>query len=303
MLGGMFDIAKFNKKALEVLDCHPGLTLSELIQIMKLGSWFRDYYILPMGGAIWSCSYKAVMDFPAATFVNFFHNHGLLSLNHRPQWYTLKNKSIDYVQAIEKSMEKSGVRVKKAELISVTRQTNAVCIQGQNHGPKHFDDVIFACHPADILKILTDVSGQEKNILLKFNQQKNIAYTHRDINQMPKIKKCWSSWNYLYSKGSENKAVSLTYWMNKLQNIKTSSPLFVTLNPVITIPDDKIYDVHDFYHPIFDHQALDGQRELKDLQGVNKTWFCGAYLKYGFHEDGVKSSIDMVQKMDETIPW
>jgi predicted NAD/FAD-binding protein len=145
---------------------------------------------------------------------------------------------------------------------------------------------------------LQDATNIEINALSKFSRQKNIAYTHSDPNLMPKLKKCWSSWNLLYSNNSEQN-ISVTYWMNKLQHIKEDYPVFVTLNPVFEISQDKIFDIYEFYHPVFDHQSIIGQREIEILQGKNKIWYSGAYLRYGFHEDGIWSAKNIISKMNE----
>lgn len=298
MLKGVWDIIKFNKNSLKVIKQFPGLSLQELISKMNLGSWFKQYYLLPMGGAIWSCSYAKMLDFPASTFVNFFNNHGLLSVSNRPQWYSLKNKSIAYVSSLEKLIKNKAKVILNSRIDSVIRNEKGVEIQTAS-GIDHFDEIIFACNPTEILKLLKDPSSDEKNILEKFTCQKNIAITHGDIKQMPKLKKCWSSWNYLYDQNLKSDRVSVTYWMNKLQHINQDFPLFVTLNPIEKIEDEFIYDIHEFYHPVFDQKAINAQKEISDIQGLNKTWYCGAYLRYGFHEDGISSSINILDKINK----
>jgi len=298
MLKGIFDILKFNKSAMNFVAKAPDLTLGELIDQMKLGSWFREYYILPMGGAIWSCPYEAMMEFPASTFVNFFENHGLLSISNRPQWYTLKNRSISYVRALEDLIEKSGRIIKNASIDYIKRTQSGIELKESGQEFCNYDEVIFACHPKEVLAMLKDPSSQEQIALEKFSRQKNIVYTHSDSSQMPKLKGCWSSWNYLYNK-EENSKVSVTYWMNKLQHIDESFPLFVTLNPTRPIAQDKIYDTCDFYHPVFDQKSIEGQKAIDKLQGVDKIWFCGAYLRYGFHEDGIWSATNIVNKINQ----
>ena len=303
MLKGITDIFKFNKNALKSLQNSPNQTLGEFISIMKLGAWFRDYYILPMGGAIWSCPPEKILDFPASTFINFFNNHGLLTINNRPQWYTLKNKSISYVQAIEQALESDVKIVKNASIDFVDRTEEGVEVVANGEEPETFDEIIFSCHPTEILKILKNPSAKEQGIFSNFLAQKNIVYTHCDEKQMPRLRKCWSSWNYLLDKNSENSSVSVTYWMNTLQHIDKSSPVFVTLNPNKPIDENKIYDVHEFNHPIFDSAAIGAQSQIDEIQGEHNLWFCGAYLKYGFHEDGIWSAINMLNKMGKETPW
>jgi predicted NAD/FAD-binding protein len=298
MLRGIFDILKFNKNAVNFVQQFPGITLGDLIAKMNLKSWFKDYYILPMGGAIWSCSAQKMMDFPASTFVNFFDNHGLLSINNRPQWYTLKDKSISYVNVLRKLIEDKHQIIPNAKIESIKRTETGVEIKESEKVATYYDEVIFAAHPVEILSIIKDASPEEKSILEKFSRQKNTAYTHCDPGQMPKLKKCWSSWNYLYRKDSKESTVSVTYWMNKLQHIDENYPIFVTLNPINPIPEDKTYDINEFYHPVFDKTAIEAQKAIDNIQGKNKLWFCGAYLRYGFHEDGIWSALNVLSKMN-----
>lgn len=297
MLRGIFDILKFNKNAINFVKKFPSITLGELIDKMNLKSWFKDYYILPMGGAIWSCPSQTMMDFPASTFVSFFDNHGLLSVSNSVQWYTIKEKSISYVEVLTKLIEEQGRIIKKSSINYIKRNETGIEIKESGRDLDYYDEVIFACHPTEILNLSEDLTTQEKSILEKFSKQKNTAYTHCDERQMPKLKRCWSSWNYLYQKGFKEQNVSVTYWMNRLQHIDESFPLFVTLNPLKPIPQEKIYDIYDFYHPVFDQKSIDGQKELENIQGVNRIWFCGAYLRYGFHEDGIWSMLNVLNKM------
>jgi len=299
MIMGLFDINKFNKHSLNFAKANSGLTLGELIDQMKLGKWFKNYYILPMGGAIWSCSYKKIMDFPALSFVTFFHNHGLLRIDNRPQWYTPKYKSIDYVSKIQNLIDEVGEIISNITIEKIVRFPDKVLIIDKYDRKHEFDEVVFACHPTDILAILKDPTEVEKKILGKFTKQKNIAFTHCDITHMPINKKCWSSWNYLYDSEGENENVSVTYYMNKLQHIDDKYPVFVTLNPIKEIAKNKIYDQHEFYHPIFDQNAIDGQKNMDKIQGIDRLWYVGAYLNNGFHEDGIVSSINMVKKINE----
>ena len=299
MLKGIYDIIKFNKHAVSMVKKSNLITLRQLIDEMKLGDWFKNYYILPMGGAIWSCSLKVMLDFPASTFVKFFDNHGLLSIVNRPQWYTLKDKSISYVKLLETEINKKGKIITNAVIKSIIRKKQKVEIDREDSQVESFDEVIFAIHPEEIVKILKDPTTKERNILEKFSRQKNTAYTHCDENQMPILNKCWSSWNYICQENTANHKVSVTYWMNKLQHIDLSFPLFVTLNPIEQIAQDKLFDIYEFYHPVYNNEAIEGAQELEKLQGKNNTWFCGAYLRYGFHEDGIASAINLLSKMDQ----
>ena len=297
MLRGVLDIIKFNTKAKDLIKESPNLSLGELIKKMNLGSWFRDYYILPMGGAIWSCPSSTMLSFPATTFVSFFDNHGLLSLKNRPQWHTIKNKSREYVKALVISISKNNTLKKNCNIEYVDCLDSKIQIKEYEEDPDVYDEVLFACHPVEILSVLKSINPAMQNALKKFSREKNIAYTHFDSEQMPKEKKCWSSWNYLYRKGEESSRVAVTYWMNKLQHISLKTPLFVTLNPVSPVAKEKIYDTHEFYHPVFNQDAIDGQLALQEIQGDRHVWFCGAYLRYGFHEDGVWSAAEVSKRI------
>lgn len=206
------------------------------------------------------------------------------------------------MRAIEQALTPLVKIVKNVSIDFIKRTEQAVNI-GLDGKTEIFDEVIFSCHPVEILKILKGPSALEQSILCKFSNQKNVVYTHHDQKQMPRLRKCWSSWNTLLNKKAQNQQVCVTYWMNALQHIDASSPLFVSLNPNIPIDKDKIYDVHEFDHPVFDDAAILAQQEIHQLQGKNKLWFCGAYLKYGFHEDGIWSAINVVKKMGKDLPW
>ncbi len=298
MLKGAFDIYKFNKKAVQLVKDFPKLTIQELIDKLKLGAWFKNYYLIPISSAIWSCSYEQIIEFPASSFINFFQNHGLLSFKNKLQWYTLKNKSIDYVKALEALINQDATIIKNASLFSITRAPEGVEIKQRNSNQTdHFDEVVFACHPTEILKILKDPSPQESSCLSKFSSQKNIVYLHNDVHQMPKLKKCWSSWNYIYEKNSVKNKASVTYYMNKLQHIPEDFIVLVTLNPISPIPKNKTFDIYEFEHPVFNYASIEGIKEIDTIQGAHKVWFCGAYLRYGFHEDGIWSTMNILKKI------
>ena len=305
---GLADVLRFNRKALRFIALNPDASLGEMLDIMKFGPWFRNNYLLPMGAAIWSCPIERIIDFPAASFVHFFENHGLLQTIGQPQWYTVTNGSINYVKAIADHL-KDSIKL-NADIIRIERSDNKILITTVDQKTEIFDHVVLSCHADQALKLLTEPSAEERSFLDAFAYTTNRAYLHRDINQMPKIKRCWASWNYLaetkegsYGKEGALRSVSVTYWMNKLQSIDFQKPLFVTLNPIRTIAPEFIFDVYDFEHPVFDGAAIAAQKKLKTIQGKKNTWFCGAYQGYGFHEDGIKSAVQMVKEMGFSIPW
>jgi predicted NAD/FAD-binding protein len=297
----LFDIVKFNKKAKKTSDENPNLTLGELIEKLNLGEFFQKYYLLPMGGAIWSCPVDQMMQFPAKTFITFFENHGLLTITNQPQWYTVTGGSAEYVKKLTEGFAdkiKLNCAVKKVE-----RKNNKIYLTDETETEHEFDEVVFACHADEASKILVDASPDENAFLKSFKYSKNVAYLHNDVNQMPSIEKAWASWIYNKERTSNKDEIAVTYWMNNLQNIDKNYPLFVTLNPAKTIPQPYIFDAHEFWHPIFNADAIAAQTQLENIQGKNKVWFAGAHTRYGFHEDGLLSAVNIAKKIGVKIPW
>jgi len=284
-------VLKFNARALEAVEANPDLSLGELIASMGLGDWFRWYYLLPMAGAIWSCPPRQMMAFPAATFVNFFANHGLLSATGQPQWYTVTGGSQNYVDKITGRFE-NRIRA-NCGAVSVRREGEGIVVRdalGQN---ETYDHVVLASHADESLKLLTDATGEERQALGAFQYQRNRAILHKDPQFMPKRRRCWASWVYHSDGNGDDAAITMSYWMNRLQNIDRNYPLFVTLNPERAIPEEHTFNEHMFTHPVFDQAAVAAQPRVKAMQGARNIWFCGAYLGYGFHEDGHASGLQV----------
>lgn len=303
--GMIRDVLRFNARALATVTAQPEMTLRDLIAHLKLGQGFMDYYLLPMGGAIWSCAPETMLDFPAGTFVQFFKNHGLLSLNGQHQWYTVTGGSQEYVKKITASYH-DRIRTDCAA-VSVTRHADGVTITDSTGAAEHYDEVIFASHANETLAMLADATAEERQILGAFQYQKNIAYLHGDTSIMPKRRRCWASWVYHTSEPGDAQerahGIGVTYWMNLLQSIDNRYPLFVTLNPAQPIAPALTFNRHVFEHPIFTRETLAAQQQLPTIQGKNKSWFCGAYTRYGFHEDGLLSAVNVARAMGVTIPW
>lgn len=295
------DVMRFNAQAVETVERHPGLTLEGLINKLKLGEWFRRYYLLPMGGAIWSCPLSQMLEFPARTFVRFFQNHGLLAFNGQPQWYTVTGGAQTYIDRLTQSF--SGRILTGCGAAQVTRFDGGVCVTDDSGHSATFDHVVFACHGDQALAALGDASDAERQTLGAFRYQRNEAVLHKDTSVMPKTRRCWSSWNYRSEGQGEGAAVSVSYWMNKLQGIDPAYPIFVTLNPARSIPDEHVFDRHVFEHPVFDSAAIAAQSRVQQMQGARNTWFCGAHLRHGFHEDGLWSAVTVAEQLGATIPW
>ncbi|MDA9231027.1 NAD(P)-binding protein [Rickettsiales bacterium] len=298
----LFDINKFNKRSIKFIENNKvksDKTLLEFVKDLKLGTYFQNYYLFPMAGAIWSCSLDEIKDYPAKTFLQFFYNHGLLTILNQPQWYTVSGGSKEYVKKIIASFSD---KIKlNCNIIKSQSKNNITKLQDDKGNSYEFDEVIFACHSDQALKIIQDKNNDEKNILSAIKFNKNKAILHKSLSQMPKNKKAWASWVYLSSKKSNK--TSLSYWMNNLQNIDQDKPLFVTLNPIEKINKKDIFAEFNYQHPIFNKKAIKAQESLDKIQGKRGLWFCGAWTKYGFHEDGLNSSLKIAKKFDVEAPW
>lgn len=296
------NIMRFNKQATTYLQADPALTLGECLEKLRMGNWFRDYYLLAMGGAIWSTPLAEMLRFPANTFLRFFENHGLLTVNDQPQWYTVAGGSREYVKRLSASF-RDNIRL-NCGAVKVIRETEGVMVVDTQGGCATYDEVIFACHADQALAMIETPKAEEQRILSKFTYQANRAVLHRDLSFMPKRKKAWASWVYLSeAKKDETPAVSLSYWMNNLQPLATTQPLIVTLNPAKEPDPASVYDDHWFEHPLFDEAAIRAQSEIPAIQGKDRLWFCGAYQRYGFHEDGLGSAVAVAQMMGIEKPW
>jgi len=301
--GMIRDILKFFKAAKSILETNDtSRTLGEFVNDLKLGKWFQQYFLLPMGGAIWSCPVEQMLQFPAHTFVRFFDNHGLLTVNDQPQWYTVDGGSKNYVAKLTESFVDK-IRLNSA-VKKVTRKNGKVQITDEHGQTEIYDQVIFASHADETLRMLSDASDAEQEILGAFEYQENTAYLHRDVALMPKNKNCWASWVYLSEQKQDKQPhISLSYWMNLLQNIDYNYPLFVTLNPAKAPKDELTFNKHIFHHPVFTVKAIEAQEKIAQIQGQQNTWFCGAYQRYGFHEDGMLSGVKVAQALGAKLPW
>ena len=296
-LGMLRDIMRFNARA-EAAAQTPGLTVGALLEGLRTGAWFRDYYILPLSGAIWSTPVQGILDFPAQALIRFMKNHALLSISGQHQWYTVKGGSVEYVRRLQTALTQQGVDLRLgASVAGVQRIGNGAMVRCLGGEWEPFDEVIFANHSDDALRLLADPSPDEARLLGAVRYQPNEAVLHADISLMPKHKSVWSSWVYTEPAGPRPDRIDLTYWMNSLQPIPQDDPLFVTLNSNRPINDRLIHDVVTFRHPVYDLPALAAQSGIRALNGTRNTWFCGAWMKNGFHEDGFASAVDVVDAM------
>lgn len=291
------DILRFNARAEEVAQ-DDDMTVGDLLDQLGLGRWFEAYYLLPICGAIWSTPPEGIRAFPAKALVQFFRNHALLSATGQHQWWTVSGGSIEYVRRLEANLRDRGVTIHTGAPISqVTRMAGEVTIARDGHEPQQFDQVVMACHSDQALRLLGDATDAERSALGDISYQENHMVLHRDETQMPVERKCWASWVYQARTGETASGIGVTYWMNRLQNIPENDPLFVTLNPMGAIDPAKVYDEKTFYHPVFDGPALRAQTRIAQMQGDNNTWFAGAYLRHGFHEDGFASAVRVARQL------
>jgi len=294
------DIKRFYEQAPAYLESRePNMSLGLYLKKNRYSSGFIHDHILPMAAAIWSAGVQDVRKFPARSFIRFFRNHGLLMLKNRPPWRTILGGSRQYVEQLTAPF-RDKIRL-DCEAISIYRRKNGVEITDKYGGINVFDSVVLACHADQSLRLLQDITPEEKEVLGAFPYTLNRAFLHQDKSLMPKSKSAWSSWNYLSS--GEDKKVAVTYWMNKLQPfLGTERDYFVTLNPPYD-PENPLKEIH-YSHPVFTGTAMKAWKSIKTIQGVNRTWFCGAWCGYGFHEDGLASGLAVAESIGPAMrPW
>ena len=290
------EIISFYKEAEKIDETkYKDQTLGDFLKERNFSNYFINFHIIPMVAAIWSMPSNLAEEMPMHSFLNFFKNHGLFRIKNRPQWYTVTGRSKVYVKKVLKSI--SGKYFKSYEIKSVSRNIKNVRLYyGASNEYFDYDKVIFATHADQTLNLITNPTNNEKNILGNFKYKKNKAFVHKDESLMPNNKHTWSSWNSILDK-KDNSKNCVTYWLNKLQNLKTKTNYFLTLNPITPIEKKYIIKTVDFTHPFYDLKSIKAQNNLAELQGKNNSWFCGSYFGHGFHEDGIKSSINIVNQI------
>ena len=292
-----FDIIKFYKKCDQINNYDNKLTLGEYLEKNKLSKSFIDYHLIPMVSAIWSMPPYEANKMPIKFFLKFFQNHGLFKIKNRPQWYTVMNRSRNYVDKV--ISELSGEHFKNYKVTKIKRNSSGIDLYyGGESDFFNYDKVVIATHADEALSLIEKPTKDETKILSNFSYKENFAYIHTDIRAMPNKKKAWSSWNSSIDKDNIGKN-SITYWLNLLQNLKCKDNIFLTLNPYFEIDKSKVLKKVRFTHPYFDQTALDNQSKLSILQNKKNLLFCGSYFGYGFHEDGIKSSIEMLKNFND----
>ena len=300
----MRDVLKFYKEAPALLDDPTAGQLS-LGDFLRNGnySWsFIDDHLLPMGAAIWSTTAPEMEDYPAQAFIRFFESHGLLLLKNRPQWRTVDGGSRAYVERLTASYRD---RIRKTGVKAIKRFTDQVVIEDNDGEMETYDHVVIASHADEAYRLLDNPDFRETELLGTWRYTNNRAVLHSDQSLMPKRQRLWSSWNFIErDQGGPDRGLCVTYWMNQLQSLRTQAPLFVTLNPVHEPVAGTVIREFDYTHPYFDRTALTSQGQLWRLQGHRRTWYCGSYFGYGFHEDALQSGLAVAEHLGgPRRPW
>ena len=293
-----FEIISFYKNCEKIkIEKIKSITLGEYLKEIKISDYFINYHIIPMVSAIWSMPPYEAKQMPLSFFLSFFNNHGLFKIKDRPQWYTVTNRSKTYVDKIIDQI--SGEHFKNYNINKITRNDLGVKIfYGEDNEFFDYDKVVIATHADEALKIINNPTLDEELILKNFKYRVNTAVIHFDESVMPKNKKAWCAWNSSMD-SANNEKTAVTYWINQLQNLKIGRDIFLTINPFKEIPSDKIFKKVAFTHPYYDTEALINQSNLHKIQNKKNILFCGSYFGYGFHEDGIKSAIDMLKTLND----
>ena len=291
----ILEILRFNKESVKLKS--KTILLKQYLKSNNYSAYFCKNYILPMGAAIWSSDIKTILNFPAHFFIDFFKNHGMLSVTNRPQWLTIKGGSQEYVKKLTSGF-KNKIRL-NSKIKNIARYKSYVVIE-DNKSKEKFDYVFFACHSDEALEILKKPTADEIKILSSIPYQKNDIILHTDSSIMPQKKLSWAAWNYNID-SPDDSPITLTYNMNILQNIKTKDALLVTLNPKLPISKGKVIKQLQYTHPKFSKESVIAQLKNKIISGKNRTFYSGAYWGKGFHEDGVKSAYEAVKIFDDVI--
>jgi uncharacterized protein len=313
-----YDILRFNRLATQLAEeqitskleySEPDERIKDFLDRNRFSTSFRENYFLPMIGAIWSCSVEQMLGFPIQTMVRFCHNHGLLQIQNRPQWLTVKGGSREYVKLLVATLERHQVKFVREAVSRVnTSQTQHSPVEVITPSGSHwFDEVVMACHSDQTLELVHGISQDARNILASVPYQKNRAILHTDTNFLPRTERCWAAWNYTAKSGATPTAqqhVSVNYLINRLQPLPTafeSTQIIVSLNP-LTDPNPKLVhqEIH-YSHPVFDMRAVQAQKALPLIQGNSSIWYCGAWTGFGFHEDGLRSGELVAMDLMESI--
>ncbi len=318
-----YDILRFNRLATQLAEeqisdkleySEPDERIKDFLDRNHFSSSFRENYFLPMIGAIWSCSVEQMLEFPIQTMVRFCHNHGLLQIQNRPQWLTIKGGSREYIKLLLAALDQSHVKVMREPVLRVnaSKEERGLVELISTSGSQWFDEVVMACHSDQTLELVHGINQDSRNILAAIPYQKNRAVLHTDQRFLPSSKRCWAAWNYTAKSGTTPTAqqhVSVNYLINRLQPLPEGlrdTPIIVSLNPLVE-PDPKLVHTEIHYaHPVFDMKAIAAQKALPLIQGNSSIWYCGAWTGFGFHEDGLRSgelvAKDLIESIRQPLP-
>ncbi len=297
------DLLRFYREAPKVMDQAAGMSLGEYLSRHGYGAAFVEDHLLPMGSAIWSATYQDILDFPVQSFVRFCINHGLLKTKDRPQWFTVSGGSREYVRRL--TAPYSGSIRRSSPVVAVRRekggQVRVITGDGQSD---LFDHVVFGSHADETLAMIQNPHADEAAVLGAFRYSHNDTWLHQDRRLMPRRRKAWSSWNYLARKTQPLKAdLAVSYWINRLQNIDNGQDYFVTLNPPFEPQETTVLGRFSYAHPQYDAAAVAAQGRVRQIQGTDRLWFCGAWCGWGFHEDGLSSGLAVARALGGVVPW
>jgi len=297
------DLLRFYREAPSTIAEDSSESLKDFLARNNYSDAFVQDHLLPFGAAVWSTSRSRMLDYPAAAFIRFCDNHGLLKLSNRPQWRTVSNGSHSYVDAVEQAVGADNIKT-NFHVSRIARDDDGVVVHSRDGRHIRADQVVIATHADQALSCLSDASEQEQNLLSAFSYESNLAILHTDTRYLPKRKRAWCSWNYVEMGGGETAPVSVSYWMNRLQNIDSDTQYVVTLNPEVPPAEQSILRSQVYDHPIFTGETWRAQQQLWSLQGQQRTWFCGSYFGSGFHEDAVQAGFAVAEQLGGTSrPW
>lgn len=296
----LIDIARFNRQATELVKSGnvPSISLASYLEHEKFSRELFDWYLWPMVGSIWSSPRGEVMNFELAMLLRFCHNHGLLQVTRRPQWMTVRGGSRNYVEKIVAKLHDARLN-SSVEKIMRTPSSVEVHVAVQNGKPTSYEYVVLASHSDQSKRLLYDINAIENSALSAISYQSNRAVLHTDAALMPTRRAAWASWNYLQANAHDDRRpVALTYWLNQLQPLPFSTPLFETLNPPFEPSREKIIAEFEYSHPLLNRAAIAAQEDIRKIQGDNRTYYAGAWLYNGFHEDGIRAALDVVEAIN-----
>lgn len=304
------DILRFNRLGKRILQGQSserrdslGESLGEFLDTHRFSASFRERYLLPMAAAIWSCPTQPMLNYPLGSFLWFFDNHGLLQLKDRPRWRTVCGGSQHYVQRMLQDLDPRRMH-REARIAAVQRSDDGVLLRDEQGEQARFDQVVLACHPDQSRELLYEQAGDEAEILGAFRYHPNSAVLHTDTRLLPRQRVLWSSWNYLArQQGLDAQAVSVSYWMNRLQSIPGATQYIVSINPLWEPAPETVIKQLAYEHPVIDRATLQAQARLEQIQGRGGVWYCGAWCGHGFHEDGLRSAMNVGGKLGVSPPW